>query len=307
MRLIRKLAGVQLMVVLCCGAMARQAFADEASVRDGQIAVQVLEKAPAPGDDQAGPLVYWEEVHTDPRPLRLHFVRIDLTDPRLEVATILDEDPDGDGPAQTTLRSPLPFAKSRDAIVAVNANGFWYPPGSGDNPNKIGWVADKPAIMQGLVVSDGVVRSEHDPKRQVLWIDGNGRARVSIPGAEDSPRQAVASFEGPVLGDGEVTARESRPYPRTIMGIDESGRWLYMLFVVGRQPGVSEGLKLDEAARIMRDRGCHDAINLDGGGSSTMLIEQDGRLQAVGDPPKGYLRPLPLMVAVRRTADTAAE
>jgi exopolysaccharide biosynthesis protein len=59
--------------------------------------------------------------------------------------------------------------------------------------------------------------------------------------------------------------------PRTMAGIDARGR-LLLVTVDGRRPGVSEGVTLEEGARLMRSLGAVDAINLDGGGSSAMAV-----------------------------------
>ncbi|WP_027929623.1 phosphodiester glycosidase family protein [Amycolatopsis thermoflava] len=59
--------------------------------------------------------------------------------------------------------------------------------------------------------------------------------------------------------------------PRTMAGIDARGR-LLLVTVDGRQPGVSEGVTLVEGARLMRSLGAVDALNLDGGGSSAMVV-----------------------------------
>ncbi|MFJ4920325.1 phosphodiester glycosidase family protein [Streptomyces sp. NPDC088725] len=59
--------------------------------------------------------------------------------------------------------------------------------------------------------------------------------------------------------------------PRTMAGIDQRGR-LILATVDGRQPGVSEGFTLAEAARFMRSLGAKQALNLDGGGSSAMVV-----------------------------------
>lgn len=60
--------------------------------------------------------------------------------------------------------------------------------------------------------------------------------------------------------------------PRTLAGIDRHGR-LLLATVDGRQPGVSEGFTLAEAARFMRSLGAVQALNLDGGGSSAMAVD----------------------------------
>jgi hypothetical protein len=75
--------------------------------------------------------------------------------------------------------------------------------------------------------------------------------------------------------------------PRTAVGITASGG-VILLVVDGRQPRLSLGLSLPETAEFMRELGARSALNLDGGGSSAMVIE--GRL--VNRPSDGRERPV---------------
>jgi hypothetical protein len=59
--------------------------------------------------------------------------------------------------------------------------------------------------------------------------------------------------------------------PRTLAGVRADGT-LLLVTVDGRRPGWSVGMTLPEAARLMRRLGASDALNLDGGGYSTMVI-----------------------------------
>lgn len=62
-----------------------------------------------------------------------------------------------------------------------------------------------------------------------------------------------------------------RRNPRTLAGITAKGKLLFVT-VDGRQPGWSVGASFKESAQIMRSLGAVDAVNLDGGGSTTMTI-----------------------------------
>ncbi|WP_067133088.1 phosphodiester glycosidase family protein [Microtetraspora malaysiensis] len=80
-----------------------------------------------------------------------------------------------------------------------------------------------------------------------------------------------------------------RRHPRTLAGVTASGK-LILAVVDGRDPGKSVGASFIEAAQIMRWLGARDAINLDGGGSSVMVIGKkvvnrpsDGVERGVGD------------------------
>lgn len=63
--------------------------------------------------------------------------------------------------------------------------------------------------------------------------------------------------------------------PRTAIGMDKNKK-LYLVVVDGRRPGYSVGLTLEQLARLLQRFGVVDAINLDGGGSSTLVI--DGKI-----------------------------
>ncbi len=60
-------------------------------------------------------------------------------------------------------------------------------------------------------------------------------------------------------------------HPRTAVGIDARGNWIFVV-VDGRQPGRSIGMDLYELTDLMLSLGCRYAINLDGGGSTTMYL-----------------------------------
>jgi hypothetical protein len=70
-----------------------------------------------------------------------------------------------------------------------------------------------------------------------------------------------------VGGAGFATTR----HPRTAVGIANDGRRLILVVVDGRQKPYSDGMTLRELANLMLALGARDAINLDGGGSSTLV------------------------------------
>jgi len=64
-------------------------------------------------------------------------------------------------------------------------------------------------------------------------------------------------------------------HPRTAIGTSADNRYLYIVSVDGRQT-ISQGVSLDEMAVIMKQVGCYNAINFDGGGSTTMVERLPG-------------------------------
>ena len=94
----------------------------------------------------------------------------------------------------------------------------------------------------------------------------------------DSSVVASVDTEG---GAGFALAR----HPRTAVGIARNGRRLFLVVVDGRQKGYSEGMTLRELAEVMRGLGARDAINLDGGGSTTLVYaDSPGPLRIANRP-----------------------
>ncbi len=88
-------------------------------------------------------------------------------------------------------------------------------------------------------------------------------------------------------------------HPRTAVGVSADGTTAFLVAVDGRQPGYSEGMTLSELATFLTQLGAHQAINLDGGGSTTMVIAG----KAVNRPAEdGQERPVSNAVVVRRKA-----
>ncbi|MQA24683.1 MAG: multidrug transporter [Micromonosporaceae bacterium] len=83
-------------------------------------------------------------------------------------------------------------------------------------------------------------------------------------------------------------------HPRTAVGFSEDGRKMYLLTVDGRLDGL-RGLSLDRLAVMMRELGAHSALNLDGGGSSTLVARQPGSDEPVveNQPADGHERSVP--------------
>jgi exopolysaccharide biosynthesis protein len=80
---------------------------------------------------------------------------------------------------------------------------------------------------------------------------------------------------GARVGDLEVTERPSfaaERHPRTAVGFDADEDLLWVIVVDGRQPGLSVGMSLPELAGLFEALGVENAMNLDGGGSTVMVL-----------------------------------
>lgn len=116
------------------------------------------------------------------------------------------------------------------------------------------------------------------------------------------PRTAIGGRELLVV-DGEPQDWEGRgnneAAPRTAVGFSRDGQEMFVLSVDGRQAD-SGGATLTELGVMMADLGAHNAVNLDGGGSATLLARAPGAdgVELVNDPSDGWERPVPNGLAI---------
>ncbi|MEK7199412.1 MAG: phosphodiester glycosidase family protein [Bacteroidota bacterium] len=113
---------------------------------------------------------------------------------------------------------------------------------------------------------------------------------------------------GPVLvqnGEIRITNNEELKFagkaindkhPRTAMGYTADGK-LILMVIEGRFPGKAEGATLVHEARMLKQIGCMEAMNLDGGGSSCLLI--NGK-QTITPSDKEGQRAVPAVVIIRK-------
>lgn len=245
---------------------------------------------------------------SEPRPLMLHVARVDLRARGVEVVSVVSPDPDGSGPAVAQLIQPVTMFNNAGLQLAVNANAFSVVPIAGSDV-KLGYVDWAPARYHGLSAFEGEIISKAQSRFVSLWTDRKGRVRIGMPGKDDRVYSGVAGF-GWLVREGKVVvpASDKVQHPRTAAGVSADGRWLWLVVVDGRDPGVSEGMNLYELAGVMRDLGASEALNLDGGGSSVML-QRDTAVQSTGvrvvNKPstriggQSVMRPVPNLLGVR--------
>jgi exopolysaccharide biosynthesis protein len=256
----------------------------------GQDAIDLFPKAP-------GALTVWSETRSTPRPLRIHYLKVSFNVPELEVFTLPAEDPDGAGPAESELTMPLELFAKFKPLAAINANAFAQMPGE-----KPDWHEKQAVDIHGLVASHGKIISPVEKNRTSFWIDANNKPHIGLPAPQDSIKEGVADWFSPLLIDSRIVPDSSNPdlHPRTAVGFDDKGAMLLIVVVDGRQPGFSEGVSLYELARIMQEKGCAQSLNLDGGGSSVMLVKEPGKEPRTVNSPSGKThRPVPVMLGVR--------
>jgi hypothetical protein len=127
--------------------------------------------------------------------------------------------------------------------------------------------------------------------RRVTFFDSHDR--LYGPAPEPWVRDVLTGSPR-LLRDGEVVLA-THPHhalsrnPRTALGLSRDGETLYVLVVNGRE-GHAQGMTCREAARTLKSFGAWNAVNLDGGGSSSLYVGREHGL--VSTTPDGYERPV---------------
>ncbi|WP_243296582.1 phosphodiester glycosidase family protein [Bacillus litorisediminis] len=98
-----------------------------------------------------------------------------------------------------------------------------------------------------------------------------------------------------LVKDGEVQpVDDSVTAPRTAIGFSADGKEMYLVVVDGRQAS-SRGMTLREMGELMKEFGSYQALNLDGGGSSTLVARTPGedQVEIKNNPSDGTERAVP--------------
>ncbi|MBT4818087.1 MAG: phosphodiester glycosidase family protein [Lentisphaerae bacterium] len=226
------------------------------------------------------PGVVYEREATD-RPVRLmiHAIEIDLAKPGIEfLVTPGDRTRGMEARAMTTSE----FLSRHHLQIAVNGSYFspfrarlpWdYYPHTGD-----------PVDIHGLAISNGDVASPDNTRHPKLCFVGS-RAQIVESTLPTGTTQALAA--GPLLlRAGRVLPKAGgKRHPRTAVGISGDGQRLWLVVVDGRQGRYSKGVTMRELAEIMLRQGAVSALNLDGGGSTTLVVARSNGTPRVLNSP----------------------
>ena len=190
-------------------------------------------------------------------------------------------------------RGPIPLAGLNQYALSPGSVGLFTPawgaasragstcctPNTVEVEVRVGLVSAVRAPGAGPVPGDGLVLVGREGGADVLRQLRPGEpVRVSyrlLPDGGPPFQFAVGGI--PVLLDGAPLAGldDRERAPRTAAGLSPAGRQMYLVTVDGRQED-SIGATLSEFAALLRQLGIDDAANLDGGGSSTLVLRDPG-------------------------------
>lgn len=222
-----------------------------------------------------------------PHTMIAHVIVIDRKAGKISfMTTPPDHLEDGAVKARTTSE----FLEDFDLQIAINGDGFFpwwsrspvdYYPHAGDPVTPNGFSAFREDIY-----ADGLQNEKPEP---TLYISRNNE--LTFNRRPDNVFHAISGDRMLILA-GEIVADldDSVTHPRTAIGVNRNGRYVYLVVVDGRQPFYSQGATFQELAELLKDLGAHFAMALDGGGSSTLVVAgENGEAVVLNSPIDSYI------------------
>lgn len=205
----------------------------------------------------------------------MFIAEVDLTEKLRAVASTANNEPKAEQ-LQTIPDQALALEKAGNKVL-FGINGDFYGLNSANNTY----------FPMGEFVKDGIVIKDKAsaPNEAVLCIMNDGTAKITdsegFQKIKGNIRDAVGGWQrlindGRICEDFVISDNSMRFDPRTFAGVTQDGKKLYIFVVDGGQgrgmDDYSNGMRLEDQMLICKAVGCYDALNFDGGGSSTFII-----------------------------------
>lgn len=195
------------------------------------------------------------------QPMVLYIIEADLKHPHVAVRAATPDDGEIFKFQQVSAIAAAADKPGNRVLAAVNGDYFW---GTGEP-----W---GPVIKRGKVLRTNFRDTWHgffgitNEKTPVI---GSG---VNFANGYQHLEEAIGG-EGRLINNGsKVSHQNSDRHPRTAVGFDDQAK-IYIIVVDGRQPAHSIGMSLGELSEIMFALRTREALNLDGGGSTTLVTK----------------------------------
>lgn len=227
-----------------------------------------------------------------PRKVSMHVVKVDLTTAGLSFKLTAPS-----GSRETVRQTTLDYLKQEKAQLAINAHFFVPYPSTDQDSFLVGFAAsngnvysdfEQPVQSYAIVANAPAINLSANNQaslfgpgtlvRETIWnaISGSSqiitKSRSTVPVYKDEEHPDGLLTPG---GPGDYSNSKSWydvPNARTVIGLSDDFKTLF-LFTVDRAGG-SLGMKLSEIADLLiHDYGVANALNLDGGGSTTLAME----------------------------------
>ncbi len=178
------------------------------------------------------------------------------------------------------------IAKNNDAVVAINGGGFYDPD----------WKSQG-GIPVGLTVKDGeiIYKFENNDRGNLIGLTEDNKLILGNMGISEIKKNKIrdAIQFGPFL---IINGQKSKIYgnggwgygPRTVIGQRKDG--IILMLVIDGRRATSIGASIKDVQDIMYNYGAYNAANLDGGSSTTLVVNNKVMNNPVAATPSGMRR-----------------
>jgi len=213
-------------------------------------------------------ILFIREVLPKPRKLVANILFVDL---HSEILEFFVTPSNGLSDYPMCSRTTADFLTHFRTQLAINGDSFSYKSVErGTNPCPNGGSPVKP---NGLAASRGHVYSQGTKTVPTVYISQKNEMTFNSPPTEIY--NAISGTEM-LITNGEMVTDQSHDSgldARTALGVSKNGRWLCLVVADGRAPNYSEGATLHDMASLLLRFGSYNAMLLDGGESSAMVME----------------------------------
>jgi hypothetical protein len=218
-----------------------------------------------------------------------YIVRVDLAAPGVSFTTTPGAPgttPNAGTSNEVVTKTTSQFLQQSGAQVAINTNFFSCPCVTN---------ASNSEYLLGLEISNGkLVSSDQSGYASLLLSQSNQASLVAGGSVNTSGVYNAVSGGGFVLQNGvdvvngSIAGDPLNPNPRSVVGLSQSGQYLYLMAIDGRQAGYSAGVTQAEESDLVAALGAWNAINFDGGGSTALAVQgTDGNPDVLNRPSGG--------------------
>ncbi|MFA6592913.1 MAG: phosphodiester glycosidase family protein [Bacteroidales bacterium] len=203
------------------------------------------------------------------KPTRMLIAEIDLNN-NITIATSAPDNKNEVGKKLQTIVEQAERAEEGGRKVYLGINGDYYSQKGSE------W------IPGGVFYKDGVaIKTEIGYEADnIFFIKKDGTAHIAtLPEFQliaSDVQSAIGGWQrlvtdGKATGTFTVNDNSMMFHPRTFLGVSKDNRKVYFFVIDGRQPEYSNGMRVSDMMLLCEGAGCYQALNIDGGGSTTMV------------------------------------
>lgn len=229
-------------------------------------------------------ILYKRIVKLSPHKMMIHLVEIDVENKGINFFVSPPGKPNKlDIHAQKTST----FLEKNNLQLAIN--GSFFTPFHSRGPFDYYPHEGDPVDVLGLAISSAQSYSNDFPDWGVFCVSSENHVNISQRGCAIGTQQAIAGKEL-IVKQGKLntailsSAYTQSPQPRSALAINKEQSKVWFIVVDGRQTNYSEGISLNQLGSFLISVGAYNAINLDGGGSSTLVTERGGKASLLNAP-----------------------